>query len=74
MCNFLSHREYQSEQVLIYPLSADDLRFLHSSLSLCTDNAAMIAFTAHLIWDQRTNDYTRNARAKWSIEDLASSS
>lgn len=45
-----------------------DLQF--PPLSLCTDNAAMIAWVGHLIWSQRTQDYTRQARPKWSMEDI----
>ncbi|TKY90843.1 hypothetical protein EX895_000841 [Sporisorium graminicola] len=45
-----------------------DLQF--PPLSLCTDNAAMIAWVGHLIYDQRTQDYSRHARPKWSMEDI----
>ncbi|SJX60668.1 related to O-sialoglycoprotein endopeptidase [Sporisorium reilianum f. sp. reilianum] len=45
-----------------------DLQF--PPLSLCTDNAAMIAWVGHLIYDQRTKDYSRHARPKWSMEDV----
>ena len=45
-----------------------DLQF--PPLSLCTDNAAMIAWVGHLIYHQRTQDYSRHARPKWSMEDI----
>lgn len=45
-----------------------DLQF--PPLSLCTDNAAMIAWVGHLIYHQRTRDYTRHARPKWSLQDI----
>lgn len=46
-----------------------DLQF--PPLNLCTDNAAMIAWVGHLIYDQRTqDDYSRHARPKWSMEDI----
>ncbi|EPQ31847.1 uncharacterized protein PFL1_00046 [Pseudozyma flocculosa PF-1] len=47
-----------------------DVQLSFPPLALCTDNAAMIAFAGHLLWHQRTNDYTRNSRAKWSVEDI----
>ncbi|KAK0532545.1 Mitochondrial tRNAs modification protein [Tilletia horrida] len=39
-------------------------------LALCTDNAVMIAFAAHLTWDRRTRAFDRHARPRWSLEDL----
>jgi len=39
-------------------------------LSLCTDNAVMIAFAAHLMWDRRTRDHDQHARPRWSLEEL----
>ena len=52
-------------------LGRSDVELQFPPLSLCTDNAAMIAWVGHLIWDQRTNDdYSRHARPKWSMEDI----
>lgn len=52
-------------------LGRKDVELQFPPLSLCTDNAAMIAWTGHLLWHQRTHgDYSRQARAKWSIEDI----
>lgn len=45
-----------------------DLQF--PPLSLCTDNAAMIAWVGHLIYHQRTTDYSRHAKPKWSMQDI----
>ncbi|PWN45467.1 hypothetical protein IE81DRAFT_191845 [Ceraceosorus guamensis] len=65
--------------------NAELRRALHSSLadigrqdvslhfppvSLCTDNAAMIAHAALLDWDNRTWDLSPSPRGRWSIEDL----
>ncbi|KAE8226802.1 hypothetical protein CF319_g649 [Tilletia indica] len=41
-------------------------------LSLCTDNAVMIAFAGHLMWEQRTREFDRHARPRWSLEDILS--
>ncbi|EST06549.1 Gcp-like domain protein [Kalmanozyma brasiliensis GHG001] len=51
-------------------LGRNDVDLQFPPLSLCTDNAAMIAWVGHLIWSQRTDDYTRHARPKWSMEDI----
>lgn len=37
-------------------------------LSLCVDNAAMIAWAAHLYWHTRTHDMTTHVVAKWPID------
>ncbi|CAD6891267.1 unnamed protein product [Tilletia laevis] len=42
-------------------------------LSLCTDNAVMIAFAGHLMWERRTRDFAQHARPRWSLEDLSQS-
>lgn len=51
-------------------LGRPDVELQFPPLSLCTDNAAMIAWVGHLIHHQRTDDYSRHARAKWSMEDI----
>ncbi|CDS00627.1 related to probable O-sialoglycoprotein endopeptidase [Sporisorium scitamineum] len=51
-------------------LGREDVDLQFPPLSLCTDNAAMIAWAGHLIYDQRTQDYSRHARPKWSMEDI----
>lgn len=51
-------------------LDRNDVDLQFPPLSLCTDNAAMIAWVGHLIWSQRSDDYTRHARPKWSMEDI----
>ncbi|SPO21220.1 related to probable O-sialoglycoprotein endopeptidase [Ustilago trichophora] len=51
-------------------LGREDVELQFPPLNLCTDNAAMIAWVGHLIFDQRTNDYSRHARAKWSMEEI----
>ncbi|SPO20298.1 related to probable O-sialoglycoprotein endopeptidase [Ustilago trichophora] len=51
-------------------LGRDDVELQFPPLNLCTDNAAMIAWVGHLIFDHRTSDYSRHARAKWSMEDI----
>ncbi|KAJ1032354.1 hypothetical protein NDA18_001840 [Ustilago nuda] len=51
-------------------LARQDVELQFPPLSLCTDNAAMIAWVGHLIYDQRTTDYSRLARPKWSMEDI----
>nr|CDI51539.1 related to probable O-sialoglycoprotein endopeptidase [Melanopsichium pennsylvanicum 4] len=52
-------------------LERDDIQLQFPPLSLCTDNAAMIAWTGHLIWHQRIQaDYSRHAKARWSIQDI----
>lgn len=35
--------------------------------SLCVDNAAMIAWAGHLLWDKRTDDLTPHVVAKWPL-------
>lgn len=37
-------------------------------LSLCVDNAAMIAWAGHLYWDARTTDTTPHVVAKWPLD------
>lgn len=37
-------------------------------LSLCVDNAAMIAWAGHLYWDTRTTDTTPHVVAKWPLD------
>ncbi|PWN47594.1 peptidase M22, glycoprotease [Violaceomyces palustris] len=51
-------------------MGRQDVVLMFPPPSLCTDNAAMIAFTGHLLWDQRTFDHDRHARPKWSLQDL----
>ncbi|GAC99362.1 O-sialoglycoprotein endopeptidase [Pseudozyma hubeiensis SY62] len=51
-------------------LGRQDVDLQFPPLPLCTDNAAMIAWTGHLIFEQCTKDYTRHARPKWSMEDI----
>jgi N6-L-threonylcarbamoyladenine synthase len=51
-------------------IARPDVSLKFPPLSLCTDNAAMIAWVGHLTFDQRTTDYTRHIRPKWSIDDL----
>lgn len=51
-------------------LGREDVELQFPPLKLCTDNAAMIAWTGHLIYEQRTCDYSRHARPKWSMEDI----
>lgn len=38
-------------------------------VSLCVDNAAMIAWAGHLYWDDRTNDLTPHVIGKWSLDE-----
>ncbi|PWZ01392.1 peptidase M22, glycoprotease [Testicularia cyperi] len=49
-----------------------DVGLYFPPLELCTDNAAMVAWTAHLDWSARTRDTSKLARAKWSLEELRS--
>lgn len=51
-------------------LGRRDVQLQFPPLSLCTDNAAMIAWVGHLIYHQRTTDYSRHATPKWSIQDI----
>lgn len=51
-------------------LGREDVELQFPPLSLCTDNAAMIAWVGHLIYEQRTTDYSRHARPKWSMEEI----
>ena len=37
-------------------------------VSLCMDNAAMIAWAAHLYWDERTHDLSPHVVAKWPLD------
>lgn len=47
----------------------DDVRIHFPPISLCTDNAAMIAHAGLINWDL-TRDVTVTPRAKWSVEDV----
>ncbi|KDN40161.1 peptidase M22, glycoprotease [Tilletiaria anomala UBC 951] len=45
-------------------------RLLFPPLEFCTDNAAMIAHTGLLFYEQRTHDLSIQPVAKWNLEDL----
>ncbi|PWN35887.1 peptidase M22, glycoprotease [Meira miltonrushii] len=49
-------------------LDRTNVRLHFPPLSLCTDNAAMIAHAALVRWDP-TNDLSMSPRARWSMED-----
>ncbi|SHO80010.1 Similar to S.cerevisiae protein QRI7 (Protein involved in threonylcarbamoyl adenosine biosynthesis) [Malassezia sympodialis ATCC 42132] len=38
-------------------------------VSLCVDNAAMIAWAGHLYWDDRTSDLTPHVVGKWPLDE-----
>lgn len=38
-------------------------------VSLCVDNAAMIAWAGHLYWDDRTSDLTPHVIGKWPLDE-----
>ncbi|CEH19462.1 Predicted metalloprotease with chaperone activity (RNAse H/HSP70 fold) [Ceraceosorus bombacis] len=52
-------------------IGRQDVSLYFPPVSLCTDNAAMIAHAALLDWDNRTWDLSPSPRGKWSVEDLA---
>lgn len=55
-------------QSTLHKLNRPNVRLHFPPLSLCTDNAAMIAHSALVRW-KPTNDLSFNPRARWSMED-----
>ncbi|MCO5598785.1 hypothetical protein L7F22_052884 [Adiantum nelumboides] len=55
-------------QSTLEKLNRQNVRLHFPPLSLCTDNAAMIAHAALVRW-KPTNDLSFNPRARWSMED-----
>ena len=45
-----------------------DAKLHFPPLSLCVDNAAMIAWAGHLYWDTRTTDTSPHVVAKWPLD------
>lgn len=62
----------QVVQDTLKSIGRDDVRIHFPPISLCTDNAAMIAHTGLINWNL-TRDLTVTPRAKWSVEDVATS-
>lgn len=58
----------QALQSTLTKLDREDVRLHFPPISLCTDNAAMIAHAALVHW-QPTKDLTLNPRARWSMEE-----
>lgn len=44
-----------------------DVQLHFPPVSLCVDNAAMIAWAGHLYWDTRTHDVSPHVIAKWPV-------
>lgn len=44
-----------------------DVRLHFPPVSLCVDNAAMVAWAGHLFWDQRTTDLAPHVVARWPL-------
>jgi N6-L-threonylcarbamoyladenine synthase len=59
----------QAVQSTLKSINRDDVRVHFPPISLCTDNAAMIAHAGLVTWDL-TRNLTAKPRAKWSVEDV----
>ncbi|WFD01072.1 N(6)-L-threonylcarbamoyladenine synthase [Malassezia yamatoensis] len=54
-------------QIALSRYGRSDVRLHFPPLSLCVDNAAMIAWAGHLYWDQRTYDTNPHVIAQWPV-------
>ena len=54
-------------QISLSSYGRSDVRLHFPPLSLCVDNAAMIAWAGHLYWDQRTYDTKPHVIAQWPV-------
>jgi N6-L-threonylcarbamoyladenine synthase len=59
----------QAVQETLASINRQDVRVHFPPISLCTDNAAMIAHAGLVTWNL-TTDLTATPRAKWSVEDI----
>jgi N6-L-threonylcarbamoyladenine synthase len=59
----------QAVQLTLISINRQDVRVHFPPVSLCTDNAAMIAHAGLVSWNL-TRDLTAIPQAKWSVEDL----
>lgn len=45
-----------------------DVSLYFPPVSLCVDNAAMIAWAGHLYWDERRTDFAPHVMARWPLD------